>query len=213
MADPIVYGADYSTYVRSVRLALEEKGIAYRLERVDIMSGEAQSAEHLRRQPFGKIPAFEHDGFSLFETVAINRYIDEAFPGPALQPRDVRQRARMTQVMAIIDGYGYKSMISDIVIQRLVVPLMGGTADETVIEAALPQAKRTFAVLESLIGEQPYFAGDAVSLADLHLTPIYDYMAQTPEGAAMLAESPALERWWQAMGGRDSVVRTRPALG
>jgi glutathione S-transferase len=68
MAAPVVYGPAYSTYTRTARLALEEKGVDYKLEEVDILSGAAQSPAHLARQPFGKVPAFEHDGFRLYET-------------------------------------------------------------------------------------------------------------------------------------------------
>ncbi len=96
MSDPIIYGPAYGTYARSVRLALEEKGVAYKLEPVDIITGAANAADHLNRQPFAKVPAFEHDGFALYETAAIERYVDESFPGPKLQPQDPKQRARMT---------------------------------------------------------------------------------------------------------------------
>jgi glutathione S-transferase len=212
MADPIVYGADYSTYVRSVRLALEEKGVPYRLVAVDIVSGGGRSPEHLQRHPFGKIPAFEHDGFTLHETVAINRYIDETFSGASLQPAEARARARMTQVMAIIDSYGYQPMISAVVIQRLVVSMMGGTPDEAVIADAVPQAETALAVLEQLLGDQDYFAGGALSLADLHFIPVYDYFSQTAEGKRLLTATRNLGHWWQRVKARESVVKTRPSL-
>jgi glutathione S-transferase len=58
MADPVVYGARYSVYVRAVRMALAEKGVAYRLVEVDVFAPGGPPAEHLARQPFGEIPAF-----------------------------------------------------------------------------------------------------------------------------------------------------------
>ncbi|CAM5211102.1 Glutathione S-transferase OS=Bosea thiooxidans OX=53254 GN=ARD30_25575 PE=4 SV=1 [Bosea thiooxidans] len=73
--------APYSVYVRAVRLALEEKGVAYRLDPVDVFAKDGPPASLLERQPFGRIPAFEHDGFRLYEAGAIERYVDEAFPG------------------------------------------------------------------------------------------------------------------------------------
>ena len=60
-----LHGAAYSVYVRIARLALEEKGVAYRLDEVDIFAEGGTDAAHRRRHPFGKIPAFEHDGFGL----------------------------------------------------------------------------------------------------------------------------------------------------
>jgi glutathione S-transferase len=53
-------------------------------------AGEGQKPEHLARHPWGKVPVLEHDGFSLFETVAVTRYVDEGFPGRSLQPADAR---------------------------------------------------------------------------------------------------------------------------
>jgi glutathione S-transferase len=140
MADPVIYGPAFSTYVRSVLLALEEKGVPYHLEQINILEGAHQTPEHRARHPFAKVPAFEHDGFELYETLAILRYVDETFDGPSLQPDDPRARARMTQVLAIVDAYAYPVCIGACVIQRLVVPLMGGTPDEDVVAAAVPQA-------------------------------------------------------------------------
>src|ERR1700730_7833697 len=85
---PIVFGAPYSVYVRAVRLALEEKGVAYELVPLHIFAPGGPSEEHLQRHPFGKIPAFKHAGFHLYEAGAVTRYVDEAFSGPALQPAD-----------------------------------------------------------------------------------------------------------------------------
>ena len=138
MGKPIIHGPAYSTYVRTTRMTLEEKGVVYDLREFDFMQGMPE--EDLKRHPFGKVPAFEHDGFMLYETAAIARYVDEAFDGPALQPADVRARARMAQIVGILDSYTYGPVVGQIVIQRLVVPMMNGTPDEAAITAALPAA-------------------------------------------------------------------------
>ena len=213
MAKPVIYGPAYSTYARTCRLALEEKGAEYDLVEVDILSGANKAPEHLARHPFGKVPAFEHDGLELYETDAITRYIDEAFAGTDLQPADAAGRARMAQAIGIVGGYAYPAMIGQIFIQRAVMPMTGGTADEDAIAAAIPQAETAVAALEKLIGGNPYLAGDRLSLADLLLIPVYDYIAQTPEGQKMLASAPNLQRWWDTVRTRPAVATTRPALG
>ena len=129
MAIPIIYGPAYSTYTRTARLALEEKPAEYRLEPVDILTGAAQQSNHLARQPFGKVPAFEHDGETIYETNAIVRYIDQVFPGQSLQPADPRRAARMNQVIGIIDAYGYGAIIGKLFWQRAIVPMQGGQPD------------------------------------------------------------------------------------
>ena len=125
MAKPIVYGPAYSTYTRTARLALEEKGVDYDLVEVDLIAGATKAPEHLARHPFGKVPAFEHDGFALYETDAITRYVNEVFPGPDLEPGDAHGRARMTQAINVINSYVYPCLITQIFIQRAVMPMMG----------------------------------------------------------------------------------------
>ena len=213
MADPVVYGPAFSTYVRSVLLTLEEKGAPYRLEEVNILEGAQQTPEHRARHPFAKVPAFEHDGFALYETVAMMHYVDETFEGPSLQPSEPRERARMAQVIGIVNAYAYPACIGACVIQRLVVPLTGGTPDEAVIAEAVPQATTSVEALEALIDGKDFFAGVKLSLADLHLAPVYDYFSQTPEGETALSGTPNLRRWWDAISQRASVRKTKPALG
>jgi glutathione S-transferase len=213
MAKPIVYGPGYSTYARTVRLALEEKGVDYDLVEVDIFAGANTTPEHLARQPFGKVPAFEHDGFELYETDAIIRYIDAAFAGPDLEPADAKSRARMAQALNVVGGYAYPCLIGQIFIQRAVMPMVGNAADEAAIAAAIPQAETCIAALETLIDGSDYLAGDRLSLADLLLIPVYDYVSQIPEGEKLLAEAPNLRRWWDRVRTRESVAGTRPQLG
>ncbi|MCG8690231.1 MAG: glutathione S-transferase family protein [Minwuiales bacterium] len=212
MADPILYGPAYSTYVRTARLALEEKGVPHQLVEVDFLQGE-MPAEQVARHPFGKVPAFEHNGFALYEACAIARYIDMAFDGPSLQPVDARGAARMTQIVSVLDSYAYGPTISQLVIQRMVQPMLGGQSDEAAISAALPDVDKAMAALEALIGGNAWLAGDALSLADLHAAPIFAYFTATPEAASILADKPGLHRWWEAMQARDSMTKTQPQLG
>ena len=212
MAKPTLYGPGYSTYTRAARLALEEKGVEYHLADVDFIGG-GMPQEHLERHPFGKVPAFEHDGMMLYETCAILQYVDEAFDGPSLQPSDARHRARMRQIISIIDSYTYPCTIGSLVIQRLVQPLLGGSADEAVIEAALPDVEKSMREFERLLGDQQYMAGGTLSLADLHLAPIFAYFVDTPESKDILKEKSGLRAWWQRIAGRDSMAKTTPQLG
>jgi len=213
MSKPVIYGPAYSTFARTVRLALEEKGVDYGLIEVDIFSDAHKTPEHLARHPFGKVPAFEHDGLTLYETDAITRYVNEAFDGPDLEPADPRARALMTQAIGVISGYGYPSIVGKIFIQRAVMPMMGGAADESVVETAVPEARACISALEDMLGDKVYLAGDTLSRADLFLVPVYDYLSQTPEGEKLLATAPNLQRWWNSISTRPSVEKTTPSLG
>ena len=208
-----LHGPAYSTYARTARLALEEKGVAYDLAEVDILSGANQTPEHLARQPFGKVPALTHDGFALYETFAIIRYVDEAFPGPSLQPADPKARARMTQICAVLDSYGYGAMIGQLFWQLAIVPMQGGTPDQAVVEQGLARGGQVLDAIEALAVGGPTLCEGGLSLADLFLLPIIEYVAMTPPGAAALAAHPKLAAWAAGMATQPSVVKTRPSLG
>lgn len=158
---PVVFGAPYSVYVRAVRMALEEKGVDYELVPVDMFAAGGPPAEHRERHPFGKIPAFEHAGFCLYEAGAITRYIDEAFAGPALQPADARSRARMNQIISILASYVYRTLVWDIYVERVARPASGVPGDEARIAAAMPKAADCLSALAALMGEAPWLAGPA----------------------------------------------------
>ncbi len=211
MSKPTLYGPAYSTYARSARLAMEEKGVDYDLVEVDFLQG-PMPAEQIERHPFAKVPAFEHDGFKLYEVSAIGRYIDEVFDGPSLQPEDVRERARMTQIISILDSYTYPCTIGQLVIQRLVMPMLGNQPNEAAISAALPEISKCMNVLTGLHADNAFLVGDQVTLADLHFVPIYDYFQNTPESDAILEQNPGLRAWWDGISKRESVQKTQPSF-
>jgi glutathione S-transferase len=212
MSKPTLYGPALSTYVRSARLALEEKGVDYNLVEIDFLQG-PMPAEQIERQPFARVPAFEHDGFQLYETTAICRYVDEAFDGPSLQPGTAQERARMNQIISILDSYTYPCTVGILVIQRLVMPMLGNQPDEATITEALPEIGNCMNTLAALRGNNTYLAGNQLSLADLHFAPIYDYFRNTPESEPILEKNPGLVDWWKEMSGRASLQNTPPLPG
>lgn len=211
MKKPRLFGATYSVYVRIVRLALVEKGVDYDLIPVDIFAEDVASHGYLERHPFGRIPAFEHDGFSLYETGAIARYIDEAFEGPKLQPSDVRERARANQLISIADNYAYPHLVWGIYVERISKPEQGAVADEEKIATALPKAKACLRAISNLMGDQPWLTGQQLTLADLYTAPMFDYFGMTAEGKTLIQEHYNLAGWWSRIALRRSMKTTSPA--
>jgi glutathione S-transferase len=207
MPKPVLYGADYSVYVRIARMALAEKGIGYDLVPVDVFAEGGPPAWYLERHPFGRIPAFEHDGFRLFETGAITRYVDEAFDGPSLQPSDARGRAVMNQIVGLIDSYAYRAMVWDVAVERLET----SPPDETRIAGGLRIADTALRVLTALKRPGDWLLGGQPTLADLHLAPVVAYFLKTEEGRSLLAAFPLIEDWWAKASARASFAATEKA--
>jgi len=117
MSEFIVHSIPGSPFGRAALATLEEKGAPYRL--FPVAPGTFRSPEHLARHPFGRVPVLEHDGFRLYETQAILRYLDRVLPAPALTPADPRAAARMDQAM----NQGNRiSDLSDKVSQKVCAP-------------------------------------------------------------------------------------------
>ena len=208
MTDVTIYGPAMSTYVRAARLACAEKGVSHAIEEVEF-----GSEAHRKLHPFAKVPAMRHGDFVLYETEAICRYIDRAFPGPALQPADVKALARMDQWLSAVRDYVYPVMIEELVWERLVVPMEGGQPDEAMISGAVPKMTEQIAVFERALASDPYLAGAAPSLADWMLFPIIVYLRVTPEGEAALPKAPKLAAWFARMASRPSAPATDPTRG
>ncbi len=200
MSTLTLHGFPISTYVRTCRMAADEKGVAYELD-----PAEPQTPEQLAQHPWGKVPAMTHGDVKLYETTAIAEYIDDAFDGPALQPADVATRAKMHQHISVINCYLYPPSIVSIVIQRLVVPQQGGSADEDMIKAAIPKAEKALGVVNDALDDSEYLVGDSMTLADLFLLPITHYLSVTaPEGQDLLSKTPNINRWQEQMLQRES---------
>ncbi len=202
-------GDPRSTYTRTARLALAEKGLAYTLEPV-APHGEAIAAMH----PFGRIPALRDGEIALWETSAILRYLDECFAGgSALVPDSVIGRARCEQWVSAVNGYCYDTMVRRYVLQYVFPRGPGGSPDRAVIDAALAEMPRQLAALDQGYGRSDWLAGDTLSMADLFVAPIIAYVEAMPEGPALLEATPNLRRGQAAMRRRPSFASTEPPRG
>jgi glutathione S-transferase len=207
MSEFTVHSIPGSPFGRAVLATLEEKGASCRFS--PVAPGTFRSPQHLARHPFGRVPVLEHDGFLLYETQAILRYLDRVLPTPSLTPANPKHAARMDQVMNVNDRYLFQGVGNVIGFHRVVGPrLMGLKPDEAAIEAVMPKARAVFAELARLLGGQPYFAGEAISLADLLAAPQIGFFTQTPEWSVLGVPHPNLVAWLARMEARPSLKAT-----
>jgi glutathione S-transferase len=141
MSQFTVHSIPGSPYGRAVLATFIEKNASYRLSPVG--PGTFRTEPHISRHPFGRVPVLEHDGFMLYETQAILRYLDRVLPSPVLTPSDAKAAARMDQVMNVCDWYLFQGVCNVIGFQRVVGPrLLGLPTDETAITACMPKRTR-----------------------------------------------------------------------
>ena len=204
-----VYGIPGSPFLRSVEVALKEKDVPYHLHAIP--PGEIKSQEHLKRHPFGRIPAFEHDGLTLYETQAIIRYLDEIFINPQFTPGNPSNRARMNQVIGIIDCYYFPKAAAPIAFNRIIGPrLLGLAGDEAAVAEAMPMARICFAEFDRLLSGRSYFGGDHVSIADIMLAAQLDLFGECDEGRELIGGTTNVTAWLDRMLARPSFAATQP---
>ena len=207
MSEFIVHSVPGSPFGRTVLVTLEEKGAPYRFSLVP--RGTSKVEPHISRHPFGRVPVLEHDGFMLYETQAIQRYLDRVLPAPSLTPADPQAAARMDQAMNINDWYLFNGVINVIGFHRIVAPRVLGLApDEEAVAAAMPKAHVVCKELSRLLGSQHFFAGESVTLADLLIAPQLDFLTLTPEWAPLSEGRQNLVDWLARMNARPSFKAT-----
>ena len=209
MADPVhLHGYRYSVYNRIARLVLLRKQVEHRTIEVDPFA--EISEDYLRLHPFGRVPVLTHGAFSLFETSAITRYVDRAFEGRPLQPDAAAALARMDQVIAVIDAYGYWPMIRQVSSHAFFRPFLGEPASREEVDAGLEASNKVLAFLDGVAAEGEVLTGRDITLADCHLAPMMDYFLRAEEGQAALCSHLALQRWWDQVSVLDDLKATDP---
>jgi len=205
-----LYSYRYSVYSRIVRMVLHVKQLS--CETIETNPFAEPDERFLQQHPFGRVPVLDHDGFTLYETSAITRYLDRRFPEPALNVADPGAMARVDQVIGIVDNYVYIPLVRQVFSHGVFRPLMGVEADPQVLQAGLEGSRRALSALEMLAGEGRVLNGEDLTLADCHLAPMTDYFLRAEAGRDMFAQYPALTRWWGRMSAHDALTATDPGL-
>ncbi len=203
---PTLLGDYRSSYVRSARMAFAEKGIACALE-----SHPPQSPEILALNPFGKMPTYRSGDFALYETSAIMRHLDETMAGPALMPAEAAERAKAEQWVSVLNCYGYPAMVRNYVLQYIFPRGPDGKPDRATIDAALPEIRKIFGALDRAVDSRDHLVGHNLTLADILLVPMVEYVKAMPEGKDLMASFPDLRRATDRLAKRPSyVAATQP---
>jgi glutathione S-transferase len=206
----VLYGFDGSTYVRTIRMLLAEKGAHYEQVPVNVLKGEPRQLEHMARHPFGKVPVLDHDGVRIIETGAIAPYLDEVLPGPSFTPESSKDRARMRMVMGIVDSYGYGALIA-VAGYHLFPDFIGGP-DEEARKHAIAGSRRVLQELMKIRGGSAFIAGERPSLGDFYVAPICFLVSLTPDANEVFAVD-GFAAWWEQIQAKSSYQATAPRFG
>ena len=194
-----IWGRNTSANVQKVMWAVGEIGLPH--QRIDIGGpfGKNREAAYLAMNPNGLVPTLEEeDGFILWESNAIVRYLAGKYRVTALEPADLRMRARANAWM------DWQLSIAGPAIFECFWGLVR-TPPEKRNHAAIEDSKaRTTAamiILDGQLAKTPYVAGDGFSYGDIPVAVIANrYRQLVPERPSL----PHFERWFAAIAARPA---------
>jgi glutathione S-transferase len=206
MAELQIIGVPQSNYVCVTRIACREKGVPYTL-----VPARPHSPEVDAIHPFGKIPVMRHGDVTLAESRAICCYIDHAFDGPPLVPRDPVLGARVEEWISLVNTHIDPLLVRQYAVRAYLFPnTADGSPDRAAIDAALPKMEEHFALLDRAVARTGHLVGDSFTLADINLLPILFYMGKMPESGAMLRCATKLNAYYQRHWARPSAQEAAP---
>lgn len=197
-----LYGHPMSTCTRKVLTTLAEKGHEAEFVMVDLMKGEQKLAANVARQPFGRVPVLEDGAFSLYESRAIIRYLDETLSGPKLQPSDAKERALADQWMSVEYSY-FSPPAMKIVFELLFHKMAGKAPDMEIVKTSRESVSNVLAIADRTLVKQDYFGGKTFSLADISWMPYVQYLFASEQGDLVTSRA-GTKAWWERVSARPS---------
>ena len=159
----IIYGPARTSAGRCL-WTLEEAGIAYENQNVDLRAKEHKSETFLNINPNGKVPALKDGDVTLFESMAINFYISEKYK-PELMGTTIEERA-LTYQWSFWASSELQDPIIQIFIQKFFMP--PEKKSQSVIDENMEKLPNYFSVLDQALSNKTFLNGKSFTLADLH---------------------------------------------
>ena len=195
-----IFGHPMSTCTRKVLMTLAETNTPYDFVVVDFEKNEHKAAPHLAHQPFGQVPALDDDGFQLYESRAMCRYLNEKAKG-SLVPTDLRTRALMEQWISV-----ETSNFTPHVMKFIYHHIFNRAQDAAVLETATASLERALVIVETQLTRTPFLAGDQMTLADICYMPYIGYVMSTP-AKELFTKHAHVMAWWNKLSERPSWIK------
>ncbi|RGP72356.1 glutathione s-transferase domain-containing [Fusarium longipes] len=208
-----LYGGRGSTNTNRVRLTLAEGGFTnYELVYLDLAKGEHKSKEHFSRHPWGKVPAITFpNGFTLYESHAICKYLSKKFSFPLLPSESDHEATALFDQAESVEMQYFSEPACRITYEKFVKHrFFGLPADEEVVANALKAVEEFLDVAEKILSVKEYMAGDEFTLVDIYYVPLVQRLFVCGFGDVFTAR-PAVRAWWERVSIRPAVQKTMAA--
>ncbi|KAG9314802.1 glutathione S-transferase [Chiua virens] len=184
----------------------KEKQIEYELINVAVYQGEQKTPAFKQFHPFGQVPYINDDGFILYESRAICRYLAKKYAGqgtPGLIPADPQGEALFEQA-ASIEYCNFHPFAMILTMEKIIKKKQKLPADEKAVETGLEALNRKLDAYNDILGKQSYLVGESVTLADLFHLPYGSIVFEELDYSSLLENRPNVARWWKDISARPA---------
>ncbi|KAF5309772.1 hypothetical protein D9611_013593 [Ephemerocybe angulata] len=198
-----LYGNPKASCTQRVATVMHEKQVPFKLVTIELSKGEHKAPDYLEKQPFGQIPVLDDDGYLIYETRAISRYIAEKYAdqGTPLIPKDLKAKGHFEQA-ASVEQANYDAYAGKAVVEKVFKPMFGQTPDDAVVERLLTSLEASLDVYEKILSKQKYVAGNEITLVDIFHLPLLSLLPLT--GRDVYSTRPNVEKWAKGLIDRPS---------
>jgi glutathione S-transferase len=201
-----IFGVPQSNFTRAVRIACEEKSIAYTHHAVAPHSQDV-AAIH----PVGKIPVLRHGEVTVAESWPIVAYLDRLFPEkPMIHVGTPALNAQVEQWLSIVSTAIDAVFVRKYVFAYIFPETSDRSVDRTAVDAALPKMTQLIAMLDARVSDLQFLAAGRFTFADALLLSTLAPVRRFPEGATALSRAPNLTRYFEQHSVRPSFSKTDP---
>ncbi|CAO4165318.1 glutathione S-transferase family protein [Methylorubrum populi] len=184
-----LWGRASSGNVQKALWALDELGLPYEHIEAGGAHGIVGDAAYRALNPNGLVPTLDEDGFVLWESNAILRYLAHAYGGPLALPAQPRARALIDQWLDW-QATAFTPAMRDAFLQ--LVRVAPEKRDAGIVEASRLNSERCAALLDRHLSGTPFVAGAGFTIADIAVGLAANRWFQLP---LEREDRPAIRRW------------------
>ncbi|KAF7979713.1 hypothetical protein HWV62_41060 [Athelia sp. TMB] len=207
-----LYGTSYSACTKRVAVVLKELDVPFAFVNIDLLKGEHKAPEFLAKQPFGQVPYINDDGFELYESRAICRYLLARYPpaGAALIPSEIKANALFEQA-ASVELANFNEAAYGLVAEKVFKKLFAGLdADEAKVAGLITALEAKLNIYEDILSKQKYVAGNEITLADLFHLPYGTLVKDiNPE---LISARPHVSKWLETLQARPAWIAVKDGV-
>jgi glutathione S-transferase len=202
-----IYGFDFSSPANKVRFAANAIGLKYEYKQVNLMAGEQKTPEFLKLNPTGRVPAIDDNGFKVFESAAIIKYLADKNNSP-LYPKDLEKRTIIDQWIDFANIH-VAAALARVTFNRVMYKFLNVEKDERSLNDGIKFLGNFLPIIEKQLNENKYLAGNDMTLADINLLAVLDPVELS---SVDLSVYPSITHWRKNLRTQEFYTKCHKSL-